>query len=274
MAAEPFVGLTLARVVRPWGRRGEVAAEILTDFPQRLTAIRKAWLYDGRKPPQPVRVLSCRIHIGQAIFHFEGSESINDAELLRGLEVQVPLAERAPLRAGQYYISELVGCTVWEQGLQSPTVRDEVPYGPQVPDEPGPPDRSGAMDTQRAASVSGYGAGDLGARVDLDDRTPGARKRHASHDANHDDSNDASNGGNDDNNVVPASDSPLGTVTDVQRIDPGGGNAAGSWVLAVATRRGELLIPLAAEICTRIDTAARRIEVQLPEGLTALNEAR
>jgi len=31
------------------------------------------------------------------------------------------------------------------------------------------------------------------------------------------------------------------------------------------------LIPLAQEICVRVDTAARRIEVVLPEGLRELN---
>ena len=115
MTGESFAGLTLARVLRPWGRRGEVAAEILTDFPKRLAAVREAWLYDGRKPPRPVRIVSCRIHLGQAILHFAGTESIDDAERLRGLEVQVPLAERAPIGAGRYYLSELIGCTVWEQ---------------------------------------------------------------------------------------------------------------------------------------------------------------
>jgi len=34
-----------------------------------------------------------------------------------------------------------------------------------------------------------------------------------------------------------------------------------------------LLIPLAQEICVQIDTAARRIEVILPEGLRELNQA-
>jgi 16S rRNA processing protein RimM len=214
VAAEPFAGLTLARVLRPWGRRGEVAAEVLTDFPQRLVKLREAWLSDGRVAPHAVRVISCRIHLGQAIFHFAGTESIDDAERLRGLEVQVPLAERAPIGAGRYYISELIGCTVWEQAA------------------PAPP--SSGDDASRAAgSASGV--------------------------------------------------SPLGTVADVERIDAAGVGGAGgaansnaktaeSWVLAVATPRGELLIPLAAEICTRIDTVARRIEVRLPAGLAELNE--
>jgi len=40
----------------------------------------------------------------------------------------------------------------------------------------------------------------------------------------------------------------------------------------VDTPAGELLIPLAQEICVRVDTAARRIDVVLPEGLRELNQ--
>jgi ribosomal 30S subunit maturation factor RimM len=39
----------------------------------------------------------------------------------------------------------------------------------------------------------------------------------------------------------------------------------------VDSRHGEVLIPLAQEICVRVDTAAREIEVMLPEGLRDLN---
>jgi ribosomal 30S subunit maturation factor RimM len=60
----------------------------------------------------------------------------------------------------------------------------------------------------------------------------------------------------------------LGTVSDVQFP---GEEMAGTPVLAVETSQGELLIPLAEDICTKIDPAARRIEVVLPEGLRDLN---
>jgi 16S rRNA processing protein RimM len=58
---------------------------------------------------------------------------------------------------------------------------------------------------------------------------------------------------------------PLGTVRDVL--------ITGTSVLMVDTSSGELLVPLATEICTRIDIAARRIEVRLPDGLRDLNRA-
>jgi len=60
----------------------------------------------------------------------------------------------------------------------------------------------------------------------------------------------------------------LGRVRDVQFTGEG---LAGTPILVVDSPRGELLIPLAQEICVRIDVAARRIEVALPEGLRELN---
>jgi 16S rRNA processing protein RimM len=185
VTVEPPASLTLGRVLRPWGRRGEVAAEILTDFPERLSRLRQVCLADPhRGSSRQATVLSCRLHRGQAVFQFEGVSSIDDAEKLRGLEIQVPFSERLPLPSGRYYISDLVGCAVWEDG---------------------------------AAEA-------------------------------------------------------LGVVRQVQPLTERGATPAKSWVLAVETIAGrEVLIPLAAEVCTAIDVAARRISVRLPEGLRELN---
>jgi 16S rRNA processing protein RimM len=182
VSPESFAALTLARILRPWGRRGEVAAEILTDYPDRLTRLREVWLAGSSGPPKRTAVSSCRLHNGQAVFLFSGVSSIDEAEKLRGLEVQVPLSERVQLPQDRYYISELLGCEVWEEGAAS----------------------------------------------------------------------------------------QLGSVREVQSINAEAG-APESWVLALDTPRGEVLIPLAAEICTRIDIAARRIDVHLPAGLLKLN---
>jgi ribosomal 30S subunit maturation factor RimM len=60
----------------------------------------------------------------------------------------------------------------------------------------------------------------------------------------------------------------LGTVSDVQFP---GEEMAGTPLLEVNTAEGELLIPLAEDICTKIDPPARRIDVVLPDGLRELN---
>jgi 16S rRNA processing protein RimM len=170
--------------VRPHGRRGEVAAEILTDFPGRLTQLISVELWDGRGAPRRVAVRHCWLSQsrgGQAIFHFEGSDSISDAEKLVGLDIQIPLADRMTLPVGSYYVTDLIGCEVQSS-------------------------------TDNAA---------------------------------------------------------IGRVTDVHFT---GDDVAGTPILVVDSPTGELLVPLAHEICVAIDTAARRIEVALPEGLRDLNE--
>lgn len=171
----------MARVLRPHGRRGEVACEILSDFPQRFKALKFVELRReggaASAPAKRVAVRSCWLSQsrgGQAIFLFEGSDSIDDAKKLVGLDVQIPLAERAKLPAGSYYITDLAGCEVRENGAA------------------------------------------------------------------------------------------LGRVSDVQMN-------GGTPILVVDTARGELLIPLAQDICVRVDTAARAIDVVLPEGLLDLN---
>ena len=60
------------------------------------------------------------------------------------------------------------------------------------------------------------------------------------------------------------------TIGAVTRVDGG----AGAAVLAVAGAQGEVLVPLAQEICVGIDVEARVIRVQMPEGLLELNETK
>ena len=129
-------------------------------------AIRSCWLSQS--------------HGGQAVFHFEGFDSITDAGTLTGYEVQVPISERVKLPSGSYFVTDLIGCEVRE-------------------------------------------------------RVTGNR---------------------------------LGVVSGVQ---PTGESTPGTPLLVVNSPRGELLIPLAVEICPRIDLVARSIEILPPEGLLDLN---
>jgi 16S rRNA processing protein RimM len=200
--ADPAAYVSLARILRPRGVRGEVAAEILTDFPERLVTLREVVLSGAGSLPRPARVLRCWLSPsrgGQAIFHFAGCDSMAAAEKLRGLEVQVPLSERVVLPAGRYFVTDLIGCEVFER---APAGANEALPG----------------DVRKAL---------------------------------------------------------LGVVREVQFT---GDSVSGTPLLVVepprgpsSARRDNLLIPLAQDICTQIDTAARIIEVVLPEGLRELN---
>ncbi len=171
--------LAVARIARPQGRRGEVAAEILTDFPERFARMEEAYLASPGGARELVRVENAWPHKGRIILKFSGVDSIDEAERLRGIEVLVPFDKRVRLEAHQYYVADLEGCRVL---------------------------------VEREGTVSELGI--------------------------------------------------------VSGVDPTGGVD----VLRVETSRGEVLIPLAQEICRRIDTESKVIIIDPPEDLLELNE--
>jgi 16S rRNA processing protein RimM len=123
----PDAWVWLARIRRPQGRKGEVFAEILTDFPEKFQERPRLWLVAGDRPPktrpapgaaprpalpQPVELQNHWLHKGGIVLHFAGVDSISSAEALTGLAVAIPRAERAELEEGGAYISDLIGCTL------------------------------------------------------------------------------------------------------------------------------------------------------------------
>ena len=63
-------------------------------------------------------------HKSYVVLKFAGVDSISEAELLLGSELQVPLAERAELESGAAYVSDLVGCAVFDQWREVGAVKD------------------------------------------------------------------------------------------------------------------------------------------------------
>ena len=177
---EPDQFLAIARIVRPQGRRGEVVAEILTDFPARFQTLRRAFLEEGAGVPRPAEVERAWLHKGRVVLKFSSVDSIESASRLRGCHVFIPREERTLLPPHTYYLWELEGCRV--------------------------------------------GAERQGARREV------------------------------------------GTVTEVE-------TTGGVDLLHVATPRGEVLIPLAQTICTKIDAPNKTIVIDPPEDLLELGES-
>ncbi len=197
--AEDQGWVQVARIIRPRGNKGEVLAELFTDFPARLSSRLQIFLRQAQNEPRAIGLQNFwvdRNHPEHGIFHFDGCSSIDAAEKLRGLEVLIPLADRVKLPAGKYFVSDLIGCSVFE----NPVAETKL--------------SSPACAMENAPRV-------------------------------------------------------VGTVQDV--FFPGEEKAAGTPLLQVRTAAGELLVPLAEDICRSIDVAARRIDVTLPDGLSDLN---
>ena len=128
-AQEPWAWL--ARIRRPQGRKGEIFAEILTDFPEKFAERRRLWLIppDAAAPPREVELIHHWPHKGGMVLHFAGIDSISAAETLTGLIVAIPIAQRAPLGEDEVYIGDLIGCTVIDVANAAETGRPAATVG-------------------------------------------------------------------------------------------------------------------------------------------------
>jgi 16S rRNA processing protein RimM len=121
--------ITLARVVKTQGRRGEVAAEMHSDVPGRFAAGMKLFvLPKSQDSRRELEVEDLWLHKGLLVLKFRGVDSISDAELLIGSELQVLSTERADLEPGWIYISDLIGCVVLDQAREIGRIED-VQFG-------------------------------------------------------------------------------------------------------------------------------------------------
>lgn len=134
MPEQPEPWVWLAQVRRVQGRKGEVFADLLTDFPEKFEERHKLWLIAGEgasqsaaKPaPREVQLTNHWLHKGGIVLHFEGVDSISAAELLAGLVVAVPRSERVAPGEDEAYIGDIVGCMLVDVARAEPIEVGEV----------------------------------------------------------------------------------------------------------------------------------------------------
>ncbi len=120
--------ITLAVVIKTQGRRGEVAVNLHTDIPDRIRPDMQLWALTKTGERHEVRVEEFWPHKSFLVLKFHGIDTINDAEPLVGAELQLPRSERAELEPGWTYLSDLVGCTVFDGERQIGEIED-VQFG-------------------------------------------------------------------------------------------------------------------------------------------------
>jgi 16S rRNA processing protein RimM len=109
-SAEPRF-IAIGRIVRPHGVHGEVAVEVLTDFPERFDTIEVVFLGDALRA-ETWQITATRWHKDHVLLTLQGCEDRTTAARLRGLLVQIPIEEAMPLPEDEYYPYQLVGLDV------------------------------------------------------------------------------------------------------------------------------------------------------------------
>ena len=107
--------ISVARIVKTQGNRGEVAAEILTDFPERFQHLSAVALEKEGQAALELNLENHWFHKHRVILKFRGIDAITPAERLVGYEVTIDNSELMALQPGAYYQHDLVGCRIEDQ---------------------------------------------------------------------------------------------------------------------------------------------------------------
>jgi len=101
--------LAIARVLRPWGVRGELKLEVLTGFPDQLGRLKRVYVGAEASPHEVVRF---RWHRGNLLLQLADVRDRTAAEELRDQLVQIARSDAVPLGPGEYYEHQIIGLSV------------------------------------------------------------------------------------------------------------------------------------------------------------------
>lgn len=104
--------VVIARAVKPRGLKGEIVAELLTDFPERFEDVDELVLVSPRGERITKRLEDYWFQNDRVVLKILGYDDVDTAKELVGFEFAVPESERVQLPADHYYDWELEGCTV------------------------------------------------------------------------------------------------------------------------------------------------------------------
>ena len=103
--------IVVAHIVKTRGLRGEVVADLLTDFPDRFENLKSLIGISG-DVKRSLQIEEQWFHGQRLVLKFAGFDSIDEAKALVDYDLAVPAGDRIELPADSFYEWELIGSRV------------------------------------------------------------------------------------------------------------------------------------------------------------------
>lgn len=104
--------IVIARAVRTHGLKGEIVAELLTDFPERFEDVGEVVLVSPSGQRKPAQLEDYWFQKNRVVLKLAGYDDVDVAKELIGCDFAVRESDRVPLEEDEFYDWELEGCTV------------------------------------------------------------------------------------------------------------------------------------------------------------------
>ena len=104
--------VTIAKTVKTRGLRGELVADLLTDFPERFDNLTRVFAVCTDDKTTELELEKFWFQKGRVILKFKGIDSIEAAEIWRNCEICIPETEAVELETDEFFDWELEDCEV------------------------------------------------------------------------------------------------------------------------------------------------------------------
>jgi 16S rRNA processing protein RimM len=104
--------VAVARITKTRGLRGEVVADILTDFPERFEMLETVYIVKPDGEQIATKLENFWFQKGRVILKFKDFDQIETSESLRNCDVCIPEEEAIELEEDEFYDWELEDCEV------------------------------------------------------------------------------------------------------------------------------------------------------------------
>lgn len=118
--------IIIGQISKPQGIKGEVKVNPLTGDITRFLKLKEIYL-ENESNPRAVR--GCRIASNSVLMYIDGILTRNDAELARGKNISIDKTDAIPLKEGEYFISDIIGCKIYGDNVYLGTVTEVLSYG-------------------------------------------------------------------------------------------------------------------------------------------------
>jgi 16S rRNA processing protein RimM len=104
--------VAVAKIARPKGLKGEVFADVITDFPERFDGLREVTTVLPNGERVKLKIEDQRFQNERLVLKFIGFDSVEAAESLRNAEICVLEGETVELDEDEFFDWQLEGCRV------------------------------------------------------------------------------------------------------------------------------------------------------------------
>ena len=104
--------ITVARATKTRGLKGELVADLLTDFPERFESLSRVFGIGPRGERHELKLEDHWFQNDRVVLKFLGYDNVESAQTLVGFSFALPEEERVELPKDEFYDWELEGCSV------------------------------------------------------------------------------------------------------------------------------------------------------------------